>query len=110
MNDQPKTEPTPATTGHDMSRYWRLVSNEGGLITGTWWVSRPNGRGEQHVKPIDVVMWSEGRYSGVTLHSEDPGDPAAGVVVVDVRRDGIVEISEAALAQLLTDAGWERTA
>jgi hypothetical protein len=60
-----------ATTGHDMSRYWRLVSNDGGLITGTWCVTRKNRRGEQHVKPIDVTMWSEGRHSGLRLHSED---------------------------------------
>lgn len=59
------------TSGHDMSRYWRLVSNEGGLITGTWWVTRANRRGAQHVKPIDVVMWSEGRHSGLTLHMDD---------------------------------------
>ena len=40
-----------------MSRYWRLVTNDGGLITGTWWVTRPDGRkGTSHVKPIDVVM------------------------------------------------------
>lgn len=62
-----------ATIGHDMSRYWRLVSNDGGLVTGTWWVTRPDDRrgGEQHVKPIDVTVWSEGRHHGVTLHSED---------------------------------------
>lgn len=59
------------TTGHDMSHYWRLVSNDGGLITGTWWVTRADRRGEQHVKPIDVTMWSEGRHSGLVLHSED---------------------------------------
>lgn len=59
------------TTGHDMSRYWRLVNNDGGLITGTWWVTRPDHRGDQHVRPIDVVMWSEGRHSGLTLHSDD---------------------------------------
>lgn len=60
------------TTGRDMSRYWRLVSNDGGLITGTWWVTRPDDRrGEQHVKPIDVTMWSEGRHSGLVLRSED---------------------------------------
>lgn len=59
------------TTGHDMSRFWRLVSNDGGLITGTWWVTRADRRGEQHVKPIDVVMWSEGRNSGLTLRSDD---------------------------------------
>ena len=60
------------TTGHDMSRYWRLVNNNGGLITGTWWVTRPDEKsGTSHVKPIDFVMWSEGRHSGLTLHSED---------------------------------------
>lgn len=65
------SEQGAATTGHDMSHYWRLVSNEGGLVTGTWWVTRKDRRGEQHVKPIDVVMWSEDRHSGLTLHSED---------------------------------------
>jgi hypothetical protein len=56
---------------HDMSRYWRLVINEHGLVTGTWWVTRADRRGEQHVRPIDVIMWSEGRHSGLMLHSED---------------------------------------
>ena len=59
------------TTGHDMSRYWRLVNNDGGLITGTWWVTKPDTKGVAHVKPIDVVMWSEGRGHGLTLKSED---------------------------------------
>lgn len=59
------------TTGHDMSHYWRLVSNENGLITGTWWVTRPDDQGRQHVKPIDVVLWSEGRHHGLTLGSDD---------------------------------------
>lgn len=59
------------TTGHDMSRYWRLVSNDGGLIAGTWWVTRPDERGKQHVKPIDVVMWDEGRHAGLTLQTDD---------------------------------------
>lgn len=62
---------TEPTTAHDMSRYWRLVTNEGGLITGTWWVTRANKRGVHHVKPIDVIMWSEGRHSGLTLNSDD---------------------------------------
>lgn len=38
----------------------------------------------------------------------NPGDPTAGPVVVDVDGRGVVTISEAAMAQLLTDAGWER--
>ena len=57
--------------GHDMSRYWRLVSNEGGDITGTWWVTRPDEKGEQHVKPIDVLMWAEGHHHGFTLKADD---------------------------------------
>lgn len=60
------------TKGHDMSRYWRLVNNEGGLITGTWWVTKPDDkRGTAHVKPIDVVMWSEDRRSGLILKADD---------------------------------------
>ena len=59
------------TKGHDMSRYWRLVRNDSGLVTGIWWVTRPDRKGCQHVKPIDVVMWSEGRNHGLVLHSED---------------------------------------
>lgn len=62
---------TVAVTGHDMSHYWRLVSNEGGLVTGTWWVTREDRRGEQHVKPIDVLLWDEGRNSALVLRSED---------------------------------------
>lgn len=59
------------TKGHDMSRFWRLVSNENGGITGTWWVTRPNSRGDQHVRPVDAVMWDEDRRSGLTLHMDD---------------------------------------
>jgi hypothetical protein len=60
-----------ATTGHDMSHFWRLVSNDGGLVTGTWWVTRPDKHGKQHVQPIDVTMWSEGRHHGFMLHLND---------------------------------------
>lgn len=38
----------------------------------------------------------------------NPGDPTAGKVVVLVKDDGTVQVSEAVMAQLLTDAGWER--
>jgi hypothetical protein len=38
----------------------------------------------------------------------NPGDRQAGEVRVHAGDDGMVTISEAALAQLLTDAGWER--
>ena len=71
MSGEHSAKSDAITTGHDMSHYWRLVSNDGGLVTGTWWVTRPDRRGEQHVKPIDVTMYSEGRHSGLILHSED---------------------------------------
>ena len=44
--------------GHDMSRHWRMVAVDGGRVTGTWWVTRPDRRGEVHVKPIDVTIWN----------------------------------------------------
>lgn len=59
------------TKGHDMSRYWRLVNNEGGLVTGTWWVTRPDDKGKQHVTPVDVTIWDEARRGGVILKSDD---------------------------------------
>lgn len=39
----------------------------------------------------------------------NPGDPQAGEVRVLVSPSGVVQLSEAVMAQLLTDAGWERT-
>lgn len=38
----------------------------------------------------------------------NPGDRQAGKVVVSTDAQGMVTVTEAALAQLLTDAGWER--
>lgn len=38
----------------------------------------------------------------------NPGDPLAGEIGVIADAKGMVTVSEAALAQLLTDAGWER--
>lgn len=38
----------------------------------------------------------------------NPGDPTAGEVHVRVKDDGTVTLSEPVMAQLLTDAGWER--
>lgn len=42
--------------GHDMSQHWRLVSVDGGPVTGTFWVSKPDHR-RQIVKAIDVSVW-----------------------------------------------------
>lgn len=57
-------------TGHDMSRFWRLVSVKNGLVTGTFWVSRPNDkRDEQIVKAVDVLVWHEKEhYSGRVIN------------------------------------------
>ena len=65
------TETTTEVKGYDMSRYWRLASTDGGEVVGTWWVSRPDRRGTVHVKPIDVLLWAEGRHHGWTLKSDD---------------------------------------
>jgi hypothetical protein len=57
--------------------------------------------------------WAECDVDGAHSHETDtrwvnPGDPQAGMVLVHAGDDGLVTVSEAALAQLLTDAGWER--
>lgn len=57
--------------------------------------------------------WVDCQVEGYHCHDTEhrwvnPGDRQAGDVVVHAGDDGLVTISEAALAQLLTDAGWER--
>lgn len=93
------TEPTN-TTGYDMSNYWRLVSNDGGLITGTWWVTRPDEkRGKQHVNPVDVTMWNEDRSCGLLLGCNDftafVKDGAVEPLQVRASRDYVTAEAEA---------------
>lgn len=57
-------------TGYDMSKYWRLVATDGGLVTGTWWVQAPH-HGSQNVTPVDVTVWVEGRHWGRSLYTRD---------------------------------------
>lgn len=62
---------------------------------------------------LDGCQWIDCQLEGPHEHPDqsrwvNPGDPAAGDVVVDVDPEGTVTISEAALAQLLHEAGWER--
>ena len=45
--------------GHDMSRYWRLVSVENGRVTGTFWIDAPGKRGRQTVNAVDVTVWAD---------------------------------------------------
>lgn len=57
--------------------------------------------------------WVDCQVAGEHEHPTEfrwvnPGDPQAGEVHVHPGDDGVVTVSEAALAQLLTDAGWER--
>lgn len=67
--------------GHDMSKFWRLVSVEGGLVTGTWWVSSPDRRGESWVKSVDVVVWHDELHrSGVVMNAGITASVAGGVV------------------------------
>jgi hypothetical protein len=63
--------------------------------------------------PVEGCGWVDCQDTSDHEHASsfewvNPGDPTAGKVVVDVAGDGTVQLSEAALAQLLTDAGWER--
>ena len=45
-----------------MTRYWRLVSVEGGPVTGTFWVRRPSGR-ETVVTAVDVTVWADDAHT-----------------------------------------------
>lgn len=52
----PVSDTKPKPVGHDMSRYWRLVSVDAGPVTGTFWVSRPGWRGA-FVQAVRVTLW-----------------------------------------------------
>lgn len=56
---------------YDMGRFWRLVSVDGGRVTGTFWVSH-NADGEPHsVRSVDVTVWADEQHSwGRTLYSD----------------------------------------
>lgn len=98
-------------TGYDMSRHWRLVSIDGGLVTGVFWVAAPSGRDQsQTVSTVDVIVWSDlghsrGRVFGskdATVWIED-GQPSFNPNAVPdaIRADAIErqeEIKAAALA------------
>ena len=64
-----------AIKGHDMSHHWRLVSVDGGPVTGTFWVQRPRRMGTWAIA-ADVTLWDEGRTWGAVLI---PGDLSAVV-------------------------------
>src|SRR5690606_12561987 len=50
---------------YDMSEHWKLVSVDGGLVTGTVWVTR------KHVRPVDVTVWDgPERHSGRIVYSD----------------------------------------
>ena len=62
-------------TAHDMGRYWRLVTVDGGLVTGAFWVALPlpaHRNQSVHVKTVDVIVWADERHtSGCCLDSAD---------------------------------------
>ena len=63
----------PKVTAYDMGKFWRLVTVDGGLVTGTFWVSLGRSADSQavHVKTVDVVVWAdERRSSGRVLYSD----------------------------------------
>lgn len=76
----------------------------------TVWAAAPD---EPDLVDVEGCGWIDCQTEGDHEHDADStwinhGDRQAGEVHVHVRADGTVEISEAAIAQLLTDAGWER--
>lgn len=61
-----------------------------------------------------TCTWAQCDVDGTCSHETDTrwvnsGDRRAGEVHGHAADDGLVTISEAALAQLLIDAGWERS-
>ena len=73
-----------AVKGHDMSHHWRLVSVDGGPVTGTFWVQRPRLTAATWVIAVDVTVWDEDRTWGLVLI---PGDLSAMV------KDGVVDLA-----------------
>lgn len=65
-----------AVKGCDMSHHWRLVYVEGGPVTGTFWVQRPQLTAATWVIAVDVTVWDEDRTWGPVLI---PGDLSAVV-------------------------------
>ena len=86
MSSEPK--------GHDMSRYWRLVSVENGRVEGTFRVDAPNKRGRRIVKAIDVIVWADDARTW-------------GRVVTDltafINKDGQVDIPPSMIGEQVRD-------
>ena len=98
-----------AVKGFDMSRYWRLVSVEGGPVTGTFWATRPDEkrRGQIHVYTVDVTLWDEERAFGRRFTTNDviatviDGVPDLGIVRgrwADLTEDDAEHLKAAVLA------------
>jgi hypothetical protein len=99
----------PDARGWDMTRYWRLVSVDGGPVTGTFWVTRPDEerRGKIHVYAVDVTLWDEERTFGRCFTTNDvtatviDGVPDLGIVRgrwADLTEDDAEHFKAAALA------------
>lgn len=72
---------------YDMGQYWRLVSVDGGRVTGTFWVSLPaSSQREAHVTSVDVIVWVDDKHTwGRTLYSDS---------LIAFVKDGEVRIPE----------------
>jgi hypothetical protein len=82
----------PIVTGHEVLRYWRLVSIEGGPCTGTVWISIPH-KGEQTVKAVDMILWADEKHSWGRL--------IKGMTAFI--RNGVVEISKHMIEEKVRD-------
>ena len=84
-----------AVKGHDMTRYWRLVSVEG-PVSGTFWVTRPDKkrRGEIHVHAVDVTLWDEDRNFGRCFTTKDVTATVTGVPDLGIVRGRWADLTE----------------
>ena len=82
-----------AVKAFDMSRYWRLVSVEGGRVNGTFWVQWPK-YGMTWVSAVDVAIWDE-ELRRTWGHALTRGELSAtvkdGTVDIRVLRPGVNE-------------------
>ena len=72
--------------GYDMSEHWRLVSVDGGPLTGTFWVTRATDRWPARVTSIDATLWDRTADYGFVYGPRDlSADVVNGQAELDVR-------------------------
>lgn len=86
---------------------------QGGTVWLTFWGSMVPWAATVLPPSVPMCRWQGCQVEGDHDHAQttewvNPGDRQAGKVVVSTDAQGMVTVTEAAIAQLLADAGWER--